>query len=206
MNYLVLDLDMTGDDPGWHDLVGIAAILCKPDWTPVAKFEKLIYPKDKDAFTLVADRLPHINIKELEDAPMMYEILDDFEKWIVKSMGLRAEDPLAIADALSEVIMCGHAFVNDYSFLRMAYGEENKDWHFSNQMFDLTTFAHFYFQWRKKNGENTPSSLSLKAIAHGVNVLPEDDLSISLENADITRKCYQKMEKALLDAKVKDNR
>jgi DNA polymerase-3 subunit epsilon len=195
---------MTGDDPGWHDIVGMAAILCKPDWSQVSKFETLIYPKDKDAFTLVADRLPHIDIKELEEASMMFEVLDKFEEWIIKSMGLRADDPLAVADALSEVIMCGHAFVNDYSFLRMAYGDENKDWNFSTQMFDLTTVSHFYFQWRKKNGDNTPSSLSLKAIAHGVGVRPDDDLSISLENADVTRKCFHKIEQTLMQAKIED--
>lgn len=203
MNYLVLDLDMTGDDPGWHDLVGISAILCKEDWKTVSRFETLIYPKDKDAFTLVADRLLHIDLKELEDAPMMFEALEKFEAWIIKSMGLPPDDPIIAADAMAELIMCGHAFVNDYSFMRMAYGEENKDWNFSTQMFDLTTFAHFYFQWKRKNGENTPSSLSLKAIAHGLGVRAEEDLSIGLENADVTRKCFQNMEKTLSEARVK---
>lgn len=198
MNYLIIDLELTGDDPGWHDIVRVAGILCKSDWSVISEFDSLIYPKSEDAFKLVPDRNPLVDIKELQDAPMMYDVLNNFEEWIIKSMGLRS-DPISNAENLSNVILGGFEFVNDYSFLRMAYGDENHDWHFPHQMFDLSTLAHFSLPILKDQKSPVHQGLSLRALAGRLKIeVDEDDYrSPNVIQADLTRRCFKKIEKLL---------
>ena len=194
MNYLVLDLETTGDDPGWHDLVRISAILCTQEWKPISTFETLVYPKADDSFQLIPDRNPSINIKELKDAPVMFDAIDQFEEWIVKSKGLKL-DPLSYGEAMEDVILCGHNFVHDYSFLRMAYGDDNKTWNFTQRMLDLGTLAHCTNPLMVKANLHPPKSWGLNAIVRAMKVGEVDEeYSETMQNADLMRRCFLRIE------------
>jgi DNA polymerase-3 subunit epsilon len=185
MNYLILDLEVTGDDPGWHDIVALSAVLCDENWKLISDFSTLLYPSEDDGFKLVADRNPRIDLTELKDAPLPFDALEKFEDWILKSLGYRP-DPIAKEEHLANVVLCGFKFMPAYSFLRIAYLEDNINWHFASGMLDLYSILHFRTDKNKLNGIE-----SLKAARTTLNVKSDPEIPYLLRVPHLTRACFE---------------
>lgn len=193
MNYLIIDLEATGDDPGWHDIVGLSAVLCDANWRKVSEFQTLMYPSSDDGFTLAAERNPGIDLTELKDAPLGYEALQAFEDWIIKSMGLRP-DPITKEEHLGKVVLCGFSLVPTYSFLRMAYVDDNINWFFSQEMLDLYTLVHFLtaqdiLRTKSSNIKNLVGVCALLGIDRG------EEPPFLLTASRLTRRCFETLQK-----------
>jgi len=125
---------------------------------------------------------------------VMFDAIDQFEEWIVKSKGLKL-DPLSYGEAMEDVILCGHNFVHDYSFLRMAYGDDNKTWNFTQRMLDLGTLAHCTNPLMVKANLHPPKSWGLNAIVRAMKVGEVDEeYSETMQNADLMRRCFLRIE------------
>ena len=188
MNYLILDLEVTGDDPGWHDIVALSAILCDENWQSISEFSTLIYPSEDDGFKLVAERNPRIDLTELKDAPLPFDALEDFENWIMKSLGYRP-DPLEKEEHLSKIVLCGFRFMPTYSFLRIAYLEDNINWHFAPGMVDLFSILH-YLSLKQPLSKNGSSLENLKTVAALLRVEPNTEKPFLLRTPDVIRSCF----------------
>ncbi len=191
MNYLILDLEVTGDDPGWHDIVALSAVLCDENWKLISDFSTLLYPSEDDGFKLVADRNPRIDLTELKDAPLPFDALEKFEDWILKSLGYRP-DPIAKEEHLANVVLCGFKFMPAYSFLRIAYLEDNINWHFASGMLDLYSVLHFHTSKSKLNGIE-----SLKAAISTLDVKQDPEIDYLLRVPHLTRACFETLARKL---------
>lgn len=45
MPYLIFDLEMSGPDVGYHDILQIGAVLADNQWNKLSEFESLFIPK-----------------------------------------------------------------------------------------------------------------------------------------------------------------
>jgi len=188
MNYLILDLEVTGDDPGWHDIVALSAVLCDDNWKSISEFSTLMYPSEDDGFKLVAERNPRIELTELKDAPLPFDALEEFENWIMKSLGYRP-DPMEKEEHLSKVMLCGFRFMPTYSFLRIAYLEDNINWHFASGMLDFYSILHFMAS-QKKLPKNNVHLENLKSVAAMLNIDPDPEKPFLLRKTEVTRACF----------------
>lgn len=184
MPYLVVDLEMSGPEPGYHEILQIGAVLLNDNWTELGTFFSNVYPENEEAFTASAEQIHGLSWDELQEAPMVYEVLEDFEKWIRKLLKRQS-------GSLHDVIICGQSVIFDINFLKFAYSGENLDWPFSNKLIDLHTIAYYTFRILEANGKSTPRSLSLKAISSWFGFEREDKTHNALEDAQLTMLCLQ---------------
>lgn len=67
MPYLILDLEMSGTEAGFHDIIQIGAVLSDNEWNKIGEFESLVYPENEDAFSTGAEDIHGISIYDLEE-------------------------------------------------------------------------------------------------------------------------------------------
>ena len=195
MYYLVLDLEMTGTEPGWHEIIQIGAVLYDQNWEELGRYLQNVYPENEDSFSLPAQEVHGLTEADLDDAPMIYEVLPEFETWILQKIGKyqKGEERFQYAKKLRNVVICGQSVINDINFLRVAYRQEKQDWPFSYKLLDLHTLSYFLFEILKENKVNTPKSLSLTAIAAHFGLAREGQEHNALEDAVITGACLRKV-------------
>jgi DNA polymerase III epsilon subunit-like protein len=78
MPYLILDLEMSGQEAGYHDIIQIGALLADNDWKVLSKFETLVYPDNEETFSSYSEKVHGISLEDLEDAlprTMLWRIL-----------------------------------------------------------------------------------------------------------------------------------
>jgi DNA polymerase III, epsilon subunit and related 3''-5'' exonucleases len=184
MASLVLDLELSGIEPGWHEIIQIGAALYNDEWGLISTYISNVYPENRKSFSLSSQRVHQLTMEELEDAPMLYEVLDEFERWIAASLK---------NNLLRRVKICGQSVMYDVVFLKTAYRQEKKEWPFSNMLLDLHNIAYYLFEVLAKNGKKTPNSLILNAIA-GFFGLAREGMNIMLS------KMHLLPENALKDA------
>ncbi len=185
MPYLIADLEMSGPNPGYHEILQIGAVLVNDNWTPLGTYLSNVYPENEEAFTASAEKVHGLTLEELNDAPMIYEVLEDFEKWIRKLLKRQSGD-------LKDISLCGQSVIHDINFLKFAYLNENMEWPFSNKLIDLHTIAFFTFKMMEANNITVPKSLSLKAISAYFGFERESDTHNALEDAQLTMLCLQR--------------
>jgi len=192
MPYLVMDLEMTGNDPGWHEIIQIGAVLFDDDWTEKGEYLQNVYPENEEAFSSSSEEVHGLSLQELEDAPMVHEVLPEFENWIRKSLGRRgyAHADFGHGKDLIDVIICGQSVVNDINFLRFAYLDDNRRWPFSYKMIDLHTTSYLVFRMMERNGHRVPRRLSLGAISEYFGLERETDTHNALEDSRLTAACF----------------
>ncbi len=195
MNYLVLDLEMTGTEPGWHEIIQIGAVLYNEHWQKQGTFLSNVYPENEESYSQPSAEIHGITLAELDDAPMLNEVLPDFEAWVLKMLKVNPNrsNPTAAASALKSVALCGQSVIYDINFLRFAYRQEKLRWPFSNRMIDLNNLAFFLFEILKENGEAVPKSLSLTSIADFFGLEREGINHNALEDAEITGECLKRV-------------
>lgn len=182
MPFLVLDIEMSGPEPGWNEIIQIGAELFDDQWKSLGTYLQNVYPENEEAFTAKSEEVHGLSLDDLEEAPMIYDVIPEFEKWIkTKTNGA----------PLSKVVICGQSVIYDINFLRFAYRNEKMSWPFSNKMIDLHTVSYLFFQILEKNGKSVPRSLSLGAVAGYFGLEREEDTHNALEDAQLTARCFR---------------
>lgn len=194
MAYLSLDLEMTGGDPGWHEMIQIGACLYDHNWNEKGRFIQNIYPENADAFSSYAFDVHGLSLQDLNDAPMLHEVLDEFEQWIIETLaGHKNVQEWDKAKYLKRAVICGQSIINDVNFLQFAYRQENRDWPFSYKLLDLHNLSFYLFKILRYNGIQTPKSLGLGAVAEYFGLERESDTHNALEDAVLTGQCLKKV-------------
>lgn len=195
MPYLVFDLEMSGPDPGYHEIIQIGAVLLNDNWSPLGTFLTNVYAENKEAFTASAEKVHGLSLEILEDAPMIYEAIEDFEAWIRKLLKRPTGD-------LRDIVMCGQSVIYDINFLQFAYKDENLNWPYSNKLIDLHTIAFFTFKMMEANSLSVPRALSLKAISAHFGFERDSETHNALEDAQLTMLCLQRFFKIAAQVKI----
>jgi DNA polymerase-3 subunit epsilon len=194
MAFLVIDIEMSGPEPGWNEIIQIGAELFDDQWRSLGTYLQNVYPENEEAFTAKAEEVHGLSLDDLQEAPMIYDVLPEFEKWIKK---LNSNKP-----NLSNVIICGQSVIYDINFLRYAYRNEKLNWPFSNKMIDLHTVSYLFFQILSRNGKTTPRSLSLGSVAAFFGFEREEETHNALEDAQLTAKCFKEFFKLIDNIKL----
>ena len=194
MSFLVLDIEMSGPEPGWNEIIQIGAEFFDDKWNSLGTYLQNVYPENEEAFTSKAEEIHGLSLDDLEEAPMMYDVLPEFEKWIKK---LNSNKP-----NLSNVIICGQSVIFDINFLRFAYNKEKMRWPYSNKMIDLHTVSYLFFKILEKNGRNVPRSLSLGTVSTYFGFEREEETHNALEDAQLTAKCFKEFFKIIDQIKL----
>lgn len=184
MPYLVFDLEMSGPDPGVHEIIQIGAVLLSDNWVELGVFISNVCPEDKESFTESAAKIHGLTWDELQEAPLIYEVIESFESWIRKLLKRNNGD-------LRDIITCGQSVIYDINFLKFAYRYENMLWPFSNTLIDLHTLAYFGFRIMEANGKSTPRSHSLKSLAEWFGFTRDSGTHNALEDAELTTLCFK---------------
>ncbi len=185
VKYLSVDLEMTGNEPGWHEIIQIGAVLLDENFDELAHYESNVYPENEESFSIPAERIHDLSIAELDEAPMLHEVMDEFEDWII------TESRLSDRHQLKKIIICGQSVINDINFLRFAYRQEKLSWPFAYQLIDLHNVTYFLFEILKANNQQIPRYRNLNAIADFFGLEREGEHHNALEDAQITAKCLQ---------------
>lgn len=194
MSFLVLDIEMTGPEPGWNEIIQIGAEFFDDQWRSLGTYLQNVYPENEEAFTAKSEEVHGLSIDDLEEAPMIFDVIPEFEKWIKK---LNSGKP-----NLSNVIICGQSVVYDINFLRFAYRKEKINWPFSNKQIDLHTVSYLFFKILEKNGQSVPRSLSLGSVSGYFGFEREDETHNALEDAQLTARCFKEFFKLIDKVKL----
>jgi len=188
-------LEMSGTEPGWHEIIQIGAIIYNENWQEQGTFLSNVYPENEESFSHSSAEIHGLTLAELDNAPMLNEVLSDFEAWILKMLKMKASryDIGAANSAFRSITVCGQSVIYDINFLRFAYRQEKLQWPFSNRMIDLNNLAFYLFEILKANGEAVPRSLSLTAIADFFGFEREGINHNALEDAEITGECLKQV-------------
>ncbi|WP_342663940.1 3'-5' exonuclease [Eisenibacter elegans] len=192
IKYLVFDLEMTGPEPGWNEIIQLGAVLCDENWNIQGEYLSDVYPENEESFSIPAQRIHDLTWDELQDAPMLHEVLEDFEDWILEKMGIQGRSSQD-RKRLRSIVIGGQSVMYDVNFLRHAYKKEKRSWEFAYKQLDLHNLSFFLFEILKNNGIDTPRSLSLGAVAKFFGFEREGETHNALEDAILTAKCLQKV-------------
>jgi DNA polymerase III subunit epsilon len=194
MPFLVLDLEMSGPDPAYNEIIQLGAVLFDDDWQERGQYLTNVYPENEEAFTASSEKVHNLSLADLDDAPMIYDVLPELEEWIIKNLNIVKRGPATDnTPFLREVVICGQSVIHDINFLRQAYTDEKLKWPYSRTLLDLHTLSYFVFRVLKKNGRPVPDRRSLTAIAAYFGFEREGDFHNALEDADLTAKCLKEI-------------
>lgn len=186
MPHLIIDLEMSGSKVGYHDLIQIGAVIASDNWAILSEFESLVYPDNEEAFTEYSEEVHGITLEDLEDAPMSYEVIENLEAWLRKSLKRKPDA------ALTDVVLCGQSVINDINFLKQKYDELNLDWSFSYKLIDLLSFTYLFYKIWDVNGIPHPSRYSLQTVAEHFGIFRKEENHNALEDAKMTYECFKK--------------
>ena len=158
MKYLLaIDLETTGLDPQYHEIVEIGAVLLDNKFNELGTFEYLVcpeYPERALSFNddgTVRNNLALFNWGQLmrlgENIYHTVTHLENFVRGHVRET--------------KEVCLFGQNIKFDDGFLRAAYKQCEQDWPFDYHAIDLVSM---WYQWYMFNTGKPPESLSLKKI------------------------------------------
>lgn len=192
MEYLVIDLEMSGDDPSYHDVIEIGAVLYTEEWKEMGRYQSYIYPENEEAFSKPSAEVHGLTLQELQDAPVLDDVLPAFEEWILSLRNLKP-DPFDNTRLLKHTMIAGLGIVNDFAFLRASYGIINRRWPFSYRMLDMQSLTHVLFPIFREAGLNVPTRQSLTAIAGHFGLERETEDHSALEDAVLTGRCFKEL-------------
>jgi DNA polymerase-3 subunit epsilon len=196
MPFLIFDLEMTGTESDFHDIIQIGAILVDYQWNKISEFESLVYPENPENISKYSEEIHGISISDLEDAPNVYDVFEDFENWIKKSLR-RNEN-----SNLFDVTICGQSVINDVNFLKFKYNELNLAWPFSAKLIDLLTITFVMYRIYDSNKLKRPKSMSLNSVSQMFGISREDNQHNALEDALLTYSCFKEYFKIIDQVKL----
>jgi DNA polymerase-3 subunit epsilon len=185
MPYLIIDLEMSGTEYGFHDIIQIGAVLADDNLNTIAEFSSLVYPKNEDIFSEEAEEIHGISIFDLEGAELIHNVLDSFEVWVRKKIHRKK------SDKLNDLIVCGQSIMNDINFLMVEYKEQHLAWPFSYRILDLMSITDLMYRIFDANKIERPKSYSLRNVAKYLKIEILEDKHDALEDARITLQCLQ---------------
>ncbi len=183
--YLVFDLVMTGLEPDYNEIIQIGAESYDEEWNKKGEYLTNGYPENEDTFSGHSEAIHGISLDDLDEAPMMYDVLEEFQAWVRKRHFWPADEPLW------KVICCGQSVINDINFLTYAFKKEKLKWPFSWQLIDLHTICYYGFMIPDNNRKQTPKSHSLENVAKYFGLSCELDTHNALEDAKLTAGCLK---------------
>ena len=194
MAYLVFDLEMTGDDPYWHDIIQIGAVLYDNNWNELGRYLSNMYPENDEGFSKPSEEVHGLSWAELQEAPMMHEVIPAFEEWVIATVakGQRVQTHER-ERYLRQTKLCGQGVLGDLAFLREAYRREKQTWSFPYVAMDLQQFWIFLTRCLQSNGVDVPQSASLKAISQFFGMERETEQHNALEDSVLTGECLKKV-------------
>ncbi len=181
--YLVLDLETTGTEVGYHEIIQLGAVLLDQDFNEISNFFSNVCPVYENRFSKEAQKVHHLSMIDLENSPAIYEIIPQFEDWILKSLKLKNKKELR------NLVLAGQSVYFDIIFLQYAYKQNQIPYPFSHKILDLKILAFYYFTILKNNNIDVPQSLSLESIANFFNLKRSSNVHNALEDAILTAKC-----------------
>ncbi|MBN2695518.1 3'-5' exonuclease [bacterium] len=185
--YLSIDLEMTGLDPSWDEIIQIGCVLYDHEWNQLGLFLQNVYPLHEERFSDSAAKVHGLSLVDLYGSPLISDGLKNMESWI--SELLQKKEPTQKKnDLMKKVIICGQSVGGDLSFLKAAYRENHLYWPFSYRALDLYSLSLFVFQVLEWNGFETPKSLSLDSIANYYGYKRSESTHNALEDAKLTGK------------------
>jgi DNA polymerase III subunit epsilon len=195
MPFLVLDLEMTGSEPGWNEIIQIGAVLYDDNWVEKGQFLHNVCPENEEAFTEYSEQVHNLSWSELQDEPLIFDVIEKMENWILDKLYLKnqkrpGEDNTRV---FRDIIVCGQSVINDINFLMWDYDDLNFKWPYSRKLVDLHTLSYFTFMILEKNGKKVPKKLSLTAIAAHFGFEREEKTHNALEDAILTAKCFKEI-------------
>jgi DNA polymerase-3 subunit epsilon len=188
MNFLVIDLEMSGLDPLYNEIIQIGACLYNEKWEQLGSYSQNVYPENEKEFNAQSAQVHGLSLIDLEDAPLIYEVLPDLEDWIFETANINKK-----FGNLKQVIVCGQSVIKDIVFLQFAYKKTKTEWPFSNKLIDLHTLSYFYFKILEDNKIAGPKYLSLTDIAGFFKIEREGKDHNALEDAQITADCFKRI-------------
>ena len=186
MPYLIIDLEMSGSEYGFHDIIQIGAVLADDKLNSLGEFSSLVYPKNDAVFSEEAEEIHGISILDLEEAELIHDVLEQFENWIRQKLNRKK------TDKLKDVIICGQSIMNDINFLMVEYKEQHLEWPFSYRILDLMSITEMMYRIYDNNKIERPKSYSLRSVAKFLNIKIEEQKHDALEDARITFECFKK--------------
>ncbi len=184
--YLVLDLEMSGPDPEYNEIVQIGAVLCNSNWKELGRFITNVYPENVKGFSSASEKIHDLSLADLENAPMLFDALESFEKWILKTLTI---PEFQKENKFRDIILSGQSVMYDINFLRAGYNKQKVKWLFNHTQLDLHTLSWFLFRILEENGFEMPRNRSLGAIASFFELEREGDTHNALEDAVLTKEC-----------------
>ena len=185
MPYLIIDLEMSGTEYGFHDIIQIGAVLADDNLNTIAEFSSLVYPKNEDIFSEEAEEIHGISIFDLEEAELIHTVLDSFEDWIREKLHRKK------TDKLKDLIVSGQSIMNDINFLMVEYKEQHLEWPFSYRILDLMSITDLMYRIFDSNKIERPKSYSLRNVAKYLKIEILEDKHDALEDAKITLQCLK---------------
>ena len=185
MPYLIIDLEMSGTEYGFHDIIQIGAVLADDNLNTIAEFSSLVYPKNEDIFSEEAEEIHGISIFDLEEAELIHTVLDSFEDWIREKLHRKK------TDKLKDLIVSGQSIMNDINFLMVEYKEQHLEWPFSYRILDLMSITDLMYRIFDSNKIERPKSYSLRNVAKYLKIEILEDKHDALEDAKITLRCLK---------------
>ncbi len=185
--YVCVDLEMTGGALDWNEIIQIGAVLLDENFNEIDTFLSNVYPENEEAFSSASEAIHNLSLDELEDAPMIYEVLEKFEQWLCKKCNFFN------TNELRKLQICGQGVINDINFLKTAYENENMTWNFPYTFIDLQNISFFVFETLKNNQVQVPKRRGLDAIASFFQLEREGEFHNALEDAQLTAQCLKEM-------------
>lgn len=185
MPYLIFDLEMTGSESDYHDIIQIGAVLADEHWNKVSEFESLVYPDNPETISKYSEEIHGISLYDLEEAPTAYDVFEGFEKWLRNNLRRKQ------SDNLYDVILCGQSVINDINFLRFKYSELNLPWPFSSKLIDLLSISFVFYKIFDSNGIKRPKSMGLKSVSQMFKIERDENYHNALEDANMTYFCFK---------------
>lgn len=188
MYYLIFDVETTGLEVGYHEIIQLGACLYDAKWNQISTFLTNIYPEHKDRFSIPASKVHELSIYDLDEAPQLHEALESFEGWVLQNISGGRQNGRS---TLRNVMLCGQSVTTDINFLKTAYNQQHISWEFSYRVLDLFVLSNYFFSILKFNNISTPKSLSLGAVAEYFGFERETEVHNALEDAILTAKCLK---------------
>ena len=185
--YLIFDVETSGLEVDYHEIIQLGAVLYDSAWQEVSTFLSNVYPEHPDRFSIPASKVHDLTVHDLDDAPQLHEVLEDFETWLLDHVGKQPKT----RNQLRNVVVCGQSVATDINFLKNAYNRQHLSWEFSNRVLDLFVLSNYYFQILRANDIATPKSLGLGAVAQYFGLERELDTHNALEDSILTAKCLK---------------
>lgn len=157
MNYLLsIDLETTGLDPNYHEIIQVAAILLDKNLKEIGQFSSLVRPEfpqrgiNKGYNTYERSK---INVIDLQKAPSLEQVIIGFHQWL-QNMGVDLSTP-------GEIALLGQNIKFDYQFLEKAFAKCHLFFPFDYHAIDISSI---YTALYIANEKELPEKVSLTNI------------------------------------------